>query len=116
MITRKFSLSIIAIAALAPVVASASPEKLALNACAKAFASSITGGSSMPSFKLSYDHKVASDTFVSYYAHDFSFTMQARDSKTGAALARATCSADTRGEVLSFTSEPSTATTTLAAR
>jgi hypothetical protein len=70
----------------------------------------------VPSFKLSYDHKVASDTFISYYVHDFSFTMQARDSKTGAALARATCSADTRGEVLSFTSEPSTATTTLAAR
>jgi len=113
--TRKLSLAIILSAAFAPIVASASPEDRALNACAKAFAASIAG-SSAPTFKLSYDHKHGVDTIAGYYARNFSFTMQARDSKTGAALASATCSADKRGNVLDLIASTTPANATLAER
>jgi hypothetical protein len=114
--TRKLSLAIVTIAAFAPIVASASPEDVALNACAKAFASSISGGSSAPAFKLSYDQKHAADTLGGYYVRSYSFTMQARHSKTGVALASATCSADSHGEVLAFNAASTTESATLAAR
>src|ERR1700733_13660753 len=98
---RKFSLAIIAIAAIAPVVASASPEDAALNACAKAFATSIkTAGSSAPTFKLNYDQHNVNNSVAGFYVRNYTFTMQAQDRKTGTALASATCSADDRGEVL----------------
>jgi hypothetical protein len=113
---RKFSLAIIAIAAAAPVVASASPEEVALNACAKAFATSIkTAGSNPPTFKLNYDQHM-NNLIAGFYERNYTFTMQAQDRKTGTALASATCSADPRGEVLELTSSTATAETTLAAR
>jgi hypothetical protein len=112
---RKLSLAILSIAAIAPVVASASPEDVALNACAKAFASSIAGTSSAPAFKLNYDQSHGINSVAGFYVRNYSFTMQAQDRKTGAALASATCSADTRGEVLELV--PASATkATLAAR
>jgi hypothetical protein len=113
---RKLSLVILSIAAIAPVVASASPENVALNACAKAFASSLAGGSSAPTYQVNYvDQKQSNTTIVGFYVRNYSFTMQAQDRKSGTALASATCSADSRGEVLALT--PSvTAQTTLAAR
>ncbi len=116
MMIRKLSLSILTVAAIAPVVASASPEDVALHACAKAFASSIAGGSVVPAFKVNYyDQKQASNSVAAFYTRNYSFTMQAQDRKTGTALASATCSADTHGEVLTLT--PVTAAkVTLAAR
>ena len=112
---RKLSLAILSIAAIAPVVASASPEDVALNACAKAFASSISGGSSAPAYKVKYfDQKQSSTSVAGFYVRNYSFTMQAQDRKTGTALASATCSADTHGEVLALT--PSVNAQTLAAR
>jgi hypothetical protein len=117
MIIRKLSLAILTIAVIAPVVASASPEDVALNACAKAFASSIAGGSSVPAYKLNYyDQKQASNSVAGFYARNFSFTMQAQDRKTGTALASATCSADTHGEVLSLTPVAAVSKVTFAAR
>jgi hypothetical protein len=117
MIIRKLSLAILTIAAIAPVVASASPEDVALNACAKAFASSIAGGSSTPAFKLNYyDQKLANNSVAAFYARNFSFTLQAQDRKTGTALASATCSADTHGEVLALTPVIAASKATLAAR
>src|ERR1700760_1193350 len=112
---RKLSLSILALAAIAPVVASASPEEKALNACAKAFASSIAPGASAPVYTLSYDQKREITTVAGFYVRNYSFTLQAQDRKTGAALATATCSADTRGEVLALT-PASAPKATLAAR
>ncbi len=116
MMIRKLSLAILTIAAIAPVVASASPEDVALQACAKAFASSIAGGSIAPAFKVNYyDQKQATNSVAGFYARNYSFTMQAQDRKTGTALASATCSADTHGEVLTLT--PVTASkVTLASR
>jgi hypothetical protein len=113
---RKLSLSILTLAAIAPVAAFASPEEVALNACAKAFASSIAGGTSAPAYKLNYDQNRGINTVAGFYVRNYSFTMQAQDRKTGAALATATCSADTRGEVLALTPATGSAKPTLAAR
>jgi hypothetical protein len=113
---RKLSLAILSIAAIAPVVASASPEDVALNACAKAFASTLAGGSSAPTYKVKYfDQRQFNSSVAGFYVRNYSFTMQAQDRKSGTALASATCSADTRGEVLALTPS-ATAQTTLAAR
>jgi len=114
---RKFSLAIVSIAAIAPAVASASPEDAALNACAKAFASSLaSGGSGAPTFKLNYDQQRASSSVASYFVRNYSFTMQAQDRKSGTALASATCSTDNRGRVIELTALPVAAGATLAAR
>jgi len=113
---RKLSLAVITIAAFSPVLASASPEATALHACAKAFATSISGGSSAPAFKLNYDQKLGVDTIAGYYVRNYSFTMQARDPKTGATLASATCSADNRGSVLELTPVAATTSVALASR
>ena len=113
---RKLSLAVVAIAACAPVLASASPEDVALHACAKAFAASVAGGASAPAFKLNYDQKLGTDTIAGYYVRDYSFTMQARDPKTGATLASATCSASNRGAVLSLTPAGAATSVALASR
>jgi len=115
---RKISFAIVAIAAISPVVASASPEEAALNACAKAFASSIAApGAAAPQFKLNYAQRRFASSVTDYYARNYTFTMKAQNPKTGTAFASATCLADMHGEVLQFTSTAKpTETTTLAAR
>lgn len=114
---RKLSLAIVSIAVIAPVVASASPEDVALNACAKAFASSISGLPSAPTYKLNYDQSRRSETsMMGFYVHDYSFTLKAHDPKTGVALASATCSADTRGDVLALKTDVVRSEAKLAAR
>jgi hypothetical protein len=115
--TRKLSLAILSIAAIAPIVASASPEDVALNACAKAFASSLAGGSTTPAFKVNYhDQKLATNSVAGFYMRNFSFTMQAQDRKTGTALGSAICSADTHGDVLALTPVTDDSKPTLAAQ
>jgi hypothetical protein len=115
---RKLSLVIVTIAAIAPVIASASPEDAALNACVKAFANTIAApGAAAPAFKLSYAQRHFVSPVTEYYARNYTFTMKAQNSRTGTAFASATCSADTRGSVLEFTSTAKPAeSTTLAAR
>jgi hypothetical protein len=105
---RKLSLAILTIAAIAPFVASASPEDVALNACAKAFATSIKTGADAPTFKLNYDQQHMNNSVAGFYVRNYTFTMQAQDRKTGTALASGTCSAYNRGEVLELTSSATT--------
>ena len=113
---RKLSLAIISIAAISPIVASATPEDAALNACAKAFTTSITtSGATAPAFKLNYAQRHSS-AVADYYARDYVFTMKAQNAKTGTAFASATCSADMHGNVLELTASSSTAAATLASR
>jgi hypothetical protein len=107
------------VAALAPSLAQASIENAALGACARAFAASIaSSGSGAPSFKLKYRGSPAGSSIVDYYgSRDYTFYLQARDRKTGATLARATCTADTRGTKVALTATPlDGAEATLAAR
>jgi hypothetical protein len=105
---RTLLLSAASIAALAPAVSSASPENAALAACARAFAASTASpGSSAPAFKLKYRSSQAASSIVNYYSsRDFTFYLQAHDLKTGATLARATCTTDVRGSQVALTATP----------
>jgi hypothetical protein len=103
MTIRKLLLAAASIAAISPTVSQASPESSALKACAQAFASSLASGSSAPAFKLKYRSDAAGPLDDYYQSHDYTFYLRASDPKTGLTLARATCSADTRGTVSSLT-------------
>jgi hypothetical protein len=96
------------IAAFLPSLSQASTENAALQACARAFAASVaTPGSVAPSFKLRYRSSQVGSSIVDYYSrHEYTFYLQAHDLKTGATLARATCSADPRGTQVALTATP----------
>jgi hypothetical protein len=105
---RTLILSAASTAALLPCVSFASPENAALGACARAFAASMASpGSSAPVFKLKYSGSPAQSTIAAYYGrHEYTFYLQAHDPKTGATLARATCTTDTRGSQVALIAAP----------
>jgi hypothetical protein len=105
---RTFLLSAASTAAFFPYVSHASPENTALNACARAFAASIApAGSSAPAFKLKYRNSQPGSAIDEYYGgREYTFYLQAHDSKTGATVASASCTADTRGAHLALTATP----------
>jgi hypothetical protein len=105
---RTLMLSAASIAAVSPAVSLASPENAALAACARAFAASTAlPGSSAPAFKLKFRGSRAGSSIVDYYSsHDFTFYLQAHDVKTGATLARATCTTDAHGAQIALTATP----------
>jgi hypothetical protein len=116
---RKIPLAAVAaIAVLAPALSNASTEKTALTACAQAFASSLASpGGSAPTFKIAYRGSEIPGSMIEFYTREYTFTLQARDPKTGSTIARASCSADVRGNVLTLSSLPSDSVeATLAAR
>jgi hypothetical protein len=104
---RKFTLAAAAGAAISPSISTANPENVALNACARAFASSIAApGSSAPSYKLDYRGARAQSALANYYGREYAFILQAHDPKTGATLASATCSSNMRGTVVALSPLP----------
>jgi hypothetical protein len=116
---RTLILSAASIAALSPAVSFASPENAALGACARAFAASMASpGSSAPAFKVKYFSGQAQSAIAEYYnSREYTFYLQANDLKTGATLARATCTTDTRGTQVALTAAPLNGSeATLAAR
>ncbi len=115
---RNHALAVAAIAAIVPAAANASPAGTSLDACAKAFASALAAdGAPLPKFKIAHRGGQYFGSIDEFYSHEFSFDMQARDPKTGSVLARATCTADRKGLVTSFTRvSPAEAASTLAAR
>ncbi len=109
MIIRKMFLAAATIAALSPAISSASPEKASLKACAHAFVTSLAApGASAPAFKLAYHGGTGSVSsgLSTFYAADYTFTLEAHDPKTGAAIARARCSVDSHGAVTEMASMP----------
>jgi len=118
MIIRTIPLAVAAIAALTPLISNASPEKVALTACAQAFASSLASpGTSAPTFKIAYRGSDIPGSMVDFYSREYTFELKARDAKTGSSIARASCSTDVRGNVVALSSMPlATDGTTLAAR
>jgi hypothetical protein len=97
----------VSLVALIPAVASAGPESAALKTCTAAFASSLAvKGAALPAVTLKYLAAQPSSSFVEYYTHDYTFSLKANDLKTGAPLARATCSASTGGVLLSLSTTP----------
>ena len=108
---RQLSIAVVTIAALSPALSNASPEKASVKACAAAFASSIASpGVATPGYKLAYRGGSAGSMLSDFYPSDYTFTLEARNPKTGAAIARATCSADSRGKVMTITAVPLNAT------
>jgi hypothetical protein len=106
MILRKIALAAATVAALSPAVSNATPEKISAKACASAFASSIAApGASAPAYKLAYRGTVGS-ALADFYPSDFTFTLEARDPKTGLPFARAVCSTDHRGIVTAISAVP----------
>jgi hypothetical protein len=92
-----------AIFALAPAISGASPEKEALDACARAFASSLARpGAAAPAFKVDYSGNQNSGSMLEFYTREFTFDMYAKDPKTGLPIARASCSTDSRGSVVAL--------------
>jgi hypothetical protein len=106
MLIRKLALSCAVLAAVSPVIANATSDRVSAKACAHAFASSIAAsGASAPAFKLAYHDSVAS-ALSAFYPTDYTFMLEAHDPKTGAAIARATCTTDFRGVVTSISVLP----------
>jgi hypothetical protein len=64
-------------------------------------------GTGAPAFKLKYRSSQPGSSIADYYSsREYTFYLQARDAKTGATLARATCTADTRGVQVALTATP----------
>ena len=106
MILRKVALAAATIAALSPIISNASPERISAKACASAFASSIAApGASTPAYKLAFRGTTGS-ALSDFYPSDFTFTLEARDPKTGLPIARAVCSTDYRGTVTTISAVP----------
>lgn len=104
---RKLTLAAAALAAIAPSIAGANPENVAMKACARAFASSIAApGSAAPSYTVDYRGGQAPSALGDYYDREYTFYLRAHSPKTGMTLARATCSTDTSGNILALTAEP----------
>jgi hypothetical protein len=104
---RRFALLAAAAAVLSPAICNATPEREALNACARAFASSLASvGAAPPAFKLVYGSLGDSTSTVQFFARNYTFELHARDPKSGLPIARASCSTDARGGVISLSSIP----------
>ena len=100
-------LALAAVAALTPVISNASPEKAALNACARAFASSLAApGAATPAFKLAYHSNEFAGSMLEFYTREYTFDLNANDLKTGLPIARASCSTDAHGAVVALSSIP----------
>jgi hypothetical protein len=114
---RKLSLAATALVALSPVLANAAPEDAALSACVRAFADKIMpAGADAPSVKVAYPQQHVASPILDYYARSFTFTMSAKNIKTGAEFAQATCEANIHGEILTLSTKSDPSVTTLAAR
>jgi hypothetical protein len=81
----------------------ASPETQALDACARAFASSLASpGAAAPAFKVAYRGNQSYGSTLEFYAREFTFDLNANDPKTGLPIARASCSTDSHGVVVAL--------------
>jgi hypothetical protein len=102
---RFIALAISSIAALSPAISNASSERASAKACANAFAASLASQGSATQFKFAY-RGASSSTLADFYPTEFTFTLEAHDPKSGAAIARARCSTDFRGTVTTIAAVP----------
>jgi hypothetical protein len=97
---RKVSLAVATFAMLVPALSQAGSERDGFNACASAFASTLTSpGAAVPAFKADYLPGRSTGSMLDFFTHEYSFDLRADDPKTGAIVARARCTTDTRGTV-----------------
>lgn len=96
-----------ATAVLAPVICNASPESSALDACARAFASSLAApGTAAPAYKVVYGGSGNATPTLVFFERDYAFDLYANIRKSGLLIARAHCSTDVRGSVVSLSLIP----------
>lgn len=112
---RQVILAAATVAALSPAISNAASERVSLEACAKAFAAKIAAPAASPGYKLAYRGSVGS-ALQDFYRTDYQFTLEAHDPKTGATIARASCSIDWRGSVTEVAAIPLDTKEALASR
>ncbi len=115
---RKIALAVVTIATLSPAISNAATEQASAKACAHAFATSIAapGAAVAPAYKFAYSGNFGGG-LTAFYPTDYTFTLEAHDSKTGAAVARARCSTNVHGIVTELATIPlEVKSETLAAR
>jgi hypothetical protein len=114
---RHLTLAAAAIAASSPSISNASPQRVALIACASAFATSLAApGSAAPSYRVEYRGGDSQSALTSYYVREYTFYLQAHHPKSGRTIARATCSVNADGTIVALEAEPVTAAPRLAAQ
>ena len=104
---RRISLTAAAFAVFIPALSQAGPEREALKACAQAFASSLASpGAAVPAFKVNYRGNPSTGSMLEFYNREYTFDLHANDPKTGSAIARASCSTDSHGAVVTLSPLP----------
>jgi hypothetical protein len=107
MSNSKAARAIVFAAALSPAVCNASSDVLAFDACVSAFEKSIAvPGSPLPLYKVMHRGVDSLSPIEQYFAMEYTYDLAANDPKTGAVLARARCSTDRRGVVISLSPLP----------
>jgi hypothetical protein len=103
---RKIGLAAATIAALAPAVSNAAPEKAAVEACARAFASSLASADAVaPTYKVDYRGIQYVEPVTEMYSRGYTFHLFAK-SKTGLPIAQANCTTDRNGVVVALSALP----------
>jgi hypothetical protein len=104
------TLTIAAIAAvptILPSVCAASSDEASLNACAKVFAAGLsTHGTPAETYRISFMNRGYVETEAQYEAGIYTYDIAARDSKSGAVIARAACTVDQVGAVTALSYVP----------
>jgi hypothetical protein len=104
---RHIAVAAAAIAVLAPAICAATPERLGINACARAFATTLAApGADAPAYKITYRSDQHFGSMLEFYVQEYNFDLHVNDKKTGLAVARARCSTDAHGAVVAFTPIP----------
>jgi hypothetical protein len=104
---RKIVLTAATVTALTPAICSASPVKEGINACARAFATTLAApGADARPFKVSYRGDQHFGSMLEFYTREYTFDLHVNDQKTGRPIARASCSTDLHGSVVAFAPIP----------
>jgi hypothetical protein len=107
MSNSKAALALAFAAALSPAICNASSDSVAFDACVSAFEKSIAvPGTPLPLYKVMHRGVDALSPIEQYFARTYTYDLTANDPKSGAALARARCSTDGRGVVISLSPLP----------
>jgi hypothetical protein len=102
--TRHLGISAAALVALLPSIAAATPAKLSLDACVRAFESRL--GADGAKYRVNFAKDVDMNAYVYVDASDFTFELAAVNPHSGLVEKRATCSATRGGRILQFAEQP----------
>lgn len=100
---KTFQIILATAAVLSALPAAASTTSRSASACAKAFAEQVAAERHRaPSYRVDYVSPGAGSILSAYYSSRYTFDLHARDSKSGEAVAHATCVTNRSGEVISL--------------